>query len=1114
MWDLFKSKQDKLKRKVDKFIDLEKSLSKINVSIDELADEFSNNERQFKKAIKTEKNEFILSRVQSKYSEFKKSHLKEVSLIKKKKDSILKSMDKIFSEDEEFQNLLKAEKNYSYQKSILSNYRMGKVDLPTCDLLLKAKTKEKVKYADNLVFNEKGQILLLKRSEQDKSFPGLWVIPGGHVDIGEECEEASKRELYEEAGIEVNEVVKVGEYTDDKVSIKYFESHTTKEPVLQQEEIWSYKWVDIKDLSGYEMPLNMNKNIQDILFPYKRQIIKLKKALNDDLISKQKYTILLKGVLNKSIDWNKRIENLKKRCDPEGIEEYNDDPEGKFENLYKSLEDEFDKLQETRNLFISKGVGQEHIDKLNGFIIKAVKDISKLKKVKKLVNKDGKLFFQTFYTKDNTLEETKKELPTPEIFKLIKELSQGDKVSVITKKNKSIEGVVSNISYDKNSNSYWGCLQDETGKEHWFNTFTSKYLDIQESEKEESEFDEDGYKFLEDLGGSTGAKLMVDSFGNKVVKKTGKDKSHIKAEYEALKIYKSFGAYVPYIVNFDEEKGVLYTSYIEGLKKYSEEDLKKYKNYNSSGFERDIALDILLANWDAVGLEQDNILVHNGQWGSFNFYRVDVGGSLDKRAQGAEKEFTGEVKELETMLDPNINPNFAKFAEDSDIISGVKNLVSQYKDKEKYGYLDSIDHHYKEILDKRIEYLDKYVKGIEFAQNKEALEKINYDGKLFDIHKGYFGEDIYNFYEKINEDFKVSPEDMEFLKGSDPYFESEHSASQFLKNNASSEFKDFKKEYKELGVTNFELAAICQYTGSDYGSYNEALVDYTSAKGGNINFNKSILYENPIPKESKSEDFKGIKSSLDPYFNSILEAAKTINHHHNMGDVNYNQEKINKFKEVKEEIRGILKDMKENTSSYSQHEIDAMAFFSTKVSAINNAITKGSGEIPVIEKPTYFSEIQYNQQIQEIEPDKEKVQLNKLEQSLDGYKKTYFIKSKLLMNGLKKLEQSFNPQINLKGTFTRYINLNSETSEDFKKKHSEHADYVVHQRASSSAYAKEVMSGNNTKIIIHGAGVFVKPISQHSGEEEVLHKPFTLFKNSSHYKNDSGKDVYVLDKII
>lgn len=51
--------------------------------------------------------------------------------------------------------------------------------------------------------NDQTKILMLKRSDTDKSFPGTWCLPGGRVDEGESFEEACVREVKEETNLDV-----------------------------------------------------------------------------------------------------------------------------------------------------------------------------------------------------------------------------------------------------------------------------------------------------------------------------------------------------------------------------------------------------------------------------------------------------------------------------------------------------------------------------------------------------------------------------------------------------------------------------------------------------------------------------------------------------------------------------------------------------------------------------------------------------------------------------------------------------------------------------------------------------------------------------------------------
>ncbi len=54
-----------------------------------------------------------------------------------------------------------------------------------------------------LILNEKEEVLVMKRSNKCKNQRGHWQIPGGTVEFNETFQEAIKREVQEELGIEI-----------------------------------------------------------------------------------------------------------------------------------------------------------------------------------------------------------------------------------------------------------------------------------------------------------------------------------------------------------------------------------------------------------------------------------------------------------------------------------------------------------------------------------------------------------------------------------------------------------------------------------------------------------------------------------------------------------------------------------------------------------------------------------------------------------------------------------------------------------------------------------------------------------------------------------------------
>jgi ADP-ribose pyrophosphatase YjhB (NUDIX family) len=57
------------------------------------------------------------------------------------------------------------------------------------------------------VIDEQGRILLQKRRD------GVWGVPGGFIELGESTEEAGRREVLEETGLEVGKLELVGVFS-------------------------------------------------------------------------------------------------------------------------------------------------------------------------------------------------------------------------------------------------------------------------------------------------------------------------------------------------------------------------------------------------------------------------------------------------------------------------------------------------------------------------------------------------------------------------------------------------------------------------------------------------------------------------------------------------------------------------------------------------------------------------------------------------------------------------------------------------------------------------------------------------------------------------------------
>lgn len=338
MFEFIDKIKDKYRQnRVEKLLNVQKSLNEIEERIDVLFNEKVAFTDQSLDVMTKSDNAFEKASMFDELVDYKKNFISELANLKLNKNKLLKSEQSLKKEDPLFKSMYDHMRFEATYKEVTKGYRQGQISLEKCDEILKAINNDKrVKYSDNLVFNTEGKLLLLKRSELDKTFPGMYTIPGGHVDAGEDHRTAAIRELQEESGLtpdKDSQFTKVGEYEDDKVCIEYFLSYVDNDSdtlCLQSEEAWQYEWVESKELDKYEFPLNMKQNIQKILFPQKEVIQKLGKALRNKEITKSQFIQLYKAINHKYID--KKLNKF-----------------GNFYYIYKENENSFNDGKEKEN---------------------------------------------------------------------------------------------------------------------------------------------------------------------------------------------------------------------------------------------------------------------------------------------------------------------------------------------------------------------------------------------------------------------------------------------------------------------------------------------------------------------------------------------------------------------------------------------------------------------------------------------------------------------------------------------------------------------------------------------------------------------------------------------
>ena len=142
------------------------------------------------------------------------------------------------------------------------------------------------------------------------------------------------------------------------------------------------------------------------------------------------------------------------------------------------------------------------------------------------------------------------------------------------------------------------------------------------------------------LGGSTDAQLH-DTPQGRFVSKRGAHPRHIQNEYDMNRYLNALGVTVPDAGMYDDE---MLTEYEEGAEPFD-------ADRDMSQITRDFVPHAAIANWDMLGMHDDNVLRRPD--GSLSY--VDVGGAGPYRAQGAPKgrAFGSTVGELDTLREKN-----------------------------------------------------------------------------------------------------------------------------------------------------------------------------------------------------------------------------------------------------------------------------------------------------------------------------------------------------------------------------------------------------------------------------------------------------------------------------
>lgn len=271
----------------------------------------------------------------------------------------------------------------------------------------------------------------------------------------------------------------------------------------------------------------------------------------------------------------------------------------------------------------------------------------------------------------------------------------------------------------------WRVYKNANGQPIGKGAFRSKAMLAQEEKQLNEMFpaDPSDLTYVQDLGGSTGAKLMKDSKGREFVVKSSKNtnRGHVAAEYYAAQVYDLLGLDTPEYEMYDDGTDLtLISPYMRGM---SEPQAKDY-DAMAKGF----AVDAFLANWDIY--QNDNCLVD----AAGKVYRVDNGGTFNYRAQGSSKPFNSHI-DWDGMLryNPQIVANLTPqdFIDQIDALKARKDEVLAFFDAGKLASKSKI----RAVIEARFNDLDRirgqYMVELQRKNKKVAPRTLKPDAEMY-----------------------------------------------------------------------------------------------------------------------------------------------------------------------------------------------------------------------------------------------------------------------------------------------------------------------------------------------------------------------------------------------
>jgi mutator protein MutT len=126
---------------------------------------------------------------------------------------------------------------------------------------------DRVSFSVNLIENDRGELLMLKRAATLQRAPGKWGFPAGQVEPGETPDDCSRRELREEIGPrhELEPLNCIGPIRDRQFNAPWdfhlYHYRWRNGEIVLNEEHTAYAWVSREAFRGYDTMPGMEEDI-------------------------------------------------------------------------------------------------------------------------------------------------------------------------------------------------------------------------------------------------------------------------------------------------------------------------------------------------------------------------------------------------------------------------------------------------------------------------------------------------------------------------------------------------------------------------------------------------------------------------------------------------------------------------------------------------------------------------------------------------------------------------------------------------------------------------------------------------------------------------------------